>query len=125
MLFIEIFQLINIETVIEYYLLATLNELMDLGMNHHYLLIAQREKQQPNIFLLIEGYGIICEVVLSLKFDQRSRFNFQLIENTEEHVKCYYRVQSIKSSLWKNLHKNNSVSLTNAIAVVEDEKTSS
>lgn len=62
--------------------------------------------------------------VLSLKFDQRSRFNVQFIENTEEHVKCYYRVQSVKSSLWKNLDKNNSVSSTNAIAVVEDEKTS-
>lgn len=85
---------------------------------------AERETTS-NIFLLIEAYSIIYEVVLSLKFDQRSRFNFQFIGNTEEHVKCYCRVQSVKSSLWKNLHKNNSVSSTNAIAVVEDEKTSS
>ena len=85
---------------------------------------AERETAS-SIFLLIEAYSIIYAVVLSLKFDQRSRFNFQFMGNTEEHVKRYCRVQAVPSSLGRNLHKNNSVSSTNAIAAVADEKTSS
>lgn len=101
--------------MIEYHLLAILNELMDLGIGHHCLLIAQKMKQQPNIFLLIEGHSTIYEVILPPKFDQGSRFNSQFIENAEEHVKCHYSVQLVKSSLWKNLHKNINNSSTNVL----------
>lgn len=93
MLFIEIFQLLNKEGMIECYLLATLTELMDLSIDHDCLLIVQREKQQPNIFLLI-GHNTIFEVILPKKFEPKydhvSRYNSQFIENTEEHVKCHY-----------------------------------
>lgn len=67
---------------------------MDLDIDQHCLLIAQKEKQQPNIFFLIEGHSSIYEAILPKKFepkyDQGSRSNSQFTENTEELVICHY-----------------------------------
>ena len=68
--------------------------LVNLGINHHCPLIAQKEKQQLNISFLIVGHSNIYEVILTKKFeskyDQDSRSNCQFTENTDDHVKCHY-----------------------------------